>query len=64
MLINRNHTDTDLYLPVNAERLRMFEAIDGERTAGAIGGAAGDRNAARDFFRQLWEWDQVVFDAS
>ncbi len=64
VLINRNHTDTDLYLPVNAERLRTFEAIDGKRSAGAIGGAAGDRNAARDFFRQLWEWDQVVFDAS
>ena len=33
VLINRNHTDTDLYLPVDAERLRMFEAIDGERNA-------------------------------
>ena len=64
VLINRNHTDTDLYLPVDAGRLRMFEAIDGERTAGAIGGVAGDRNAACDFFRQLWEWDQIVFDES
>ena len=64
VLINRNHTDTDLYLPVDSERLRMFEAIDGEQTAGAISRSAGDRNPARDFFRQLWEWDQVVFDAS
>jgi len=64
VLINHNHTDTDLYLPVDAERLRMVEAIDGEQTAGAISRLAGDRSAARDFFRQLWEWDQVVFDES
>ncbi len=64
VLINHNHTDTDLYLPVDAERLRMFEAIDGEQTAGAISRATADQNAARDFFRQLWEWDQVVFDES
>ena len=42
----------------------MYEAIDGEKSAGAIGRLAGDRNAAGDFFRQLWEWDQVVFDES
>jgi len=62
VLINRNHTDTDLYLPIDAERLRMFEAIDGEQSAGAIGRLARDGNAAGDFFRQLWLWDQVVFD--
>jgi len=64
VLINQNHTDTDLYLPIDGERLRMYEAIDGEKSAGAIGRLAGDRNAAGDFFRQLWEWDQVVFDES
>jgi hypothetical protein len=64
VLINRNHTDTDLYLPIDRERLRMFEAIDGERTTGEISRLAGDRNVARDFFRQLWEWDEVVFDES
>ncbi|HEX3458303.1 MAG TPA: class I SAM-dependent methyltransferase [Candidatus Baltobacteraceae bacterium] len=64
VLINRNHADTDLYLPIDGERLRMFEAIDGERTAGEVSRLAGDRNAARDFFRQLWEWDEVVFDES
>jgi SAM-dependent methyltransferase len=61
VLINRNHTYTDLYLPVDAPRLRLWEVIDGKRTIGQIIGDGGDRDYARDFFERLWNWDQVVF---
>jgi SAM-dependent methyltransferase len=57
VLINRNHTYGDLYLPVDAERLRAFEAIDGARSIGELGGDAA-------FFRTLWLWDQIVIDRS
>ncbi len=62
VLINRNHTYTDLYLPIDARQERLLSAIDGERTIAAIGRDQGDRDLARAFFRQLWQWDQVVFD--
>jgi SAM-dependent methyltransferase len=58
VLINRNHAYTDLFLPIDSRQLRMFEAIDGERTIGEIG---DDHALARTFFLQLWHWDQVVF---
>jgi SAM-dependent methyltransferase len=65
VLINRNHTYTDLYLPIDARQERMLNAIDGERTVAEICGDRGDdRSRACDFFQQLWRWDQIVFDAS
>ena len=36
VLINRSHTYTDIYLPINAQQKKMFDAIDGERTIGEI----------------------------
>ena len=64
VLINRNHTYTDLYLPIDARQERLLAAIDGERTIAEICRERGDRNLARGFFQQLWRWDQVVFDTS
>jgi SAM-dependent methyltransferase len=64
VLINRNHTYTDLYLPIDARQERLLAAIDGERTIAEICREPGDRNLARAFFQQLWWWDQVVFDTS
>ena len=64
VLINRNHTYTDLYLPIDAPAERLFNAIDGDRTIGQIARDADERNLARTFFLQLWRWDQVVFDRS
>jgi SAM-dependent methyltransferase len=64
VLINRNHTYTDLYLPIDARQERLLAAIDGERTIAEICREPGDRNLARAFFQQLWRWDQVVFDTS
>lgn len=65
VLINRNHTFADLYLPVDACRERLLAAIDGERTIAEICRRNhSDRSEARTFFEQLWQWDQVVFDIS
>jgi SAM-dependent methyltransferase len=64
ILINRNHTYTDLYLPIDAAQERLLEKIDGKRTIAEICGQRGDRSLARDFFRQLWRWDQIVLDTS
>lgn len=64
VLINRNHTFTDLYLPIDALEERLLGGIDGKRTIGQICGGAGDRRLARAFFQQLWRWDQIVFDTS
>jgi SAM-dependent methyltransferase len=63
VLINRNHTYTDLYLPIDTSQERLLTAVDGERTIEEIG-RNGDLDRARDFFEQLWRWDQVVFDTS
>lgn len=64
VLINRSHTYTDLYLPIDARQEAMLASVDGKRTLGEIAGEPQDRQAARDFFEQLWRYDQVVFDTS
>ncbi len=64
VLINRSHTFTDLYLPLDPQRERIVKGIDGKRTVEQIYRSCSDRTLARDFFEQLWQWDQVVFDAS
>ncbi len=64
VLINRNHTYTDLYLPIDARQERLLNRIDGEQTIAQINRDENDRDFARAFFLQLWRWDQVVFDTS
>jgi SAM-dependent methyltransferase len=63
VLINRAHTDTDIYLAIDAKEKLLLDAINGERSIREI---AGDtpRDACRVFFERLWWHDQVVFDAS
>ncbi|HTV92782.1 MAG TPA: class I SAM-dependent methyltransferase [Verrucomicrobiae bacterium] len=63
VLINRSHTFTDLYLPIDAVEDDWLSHIDGARTIAQICGANSDRGRARAFFEQLWQWDQVVYDA-
>jgi len=67
VLINRAHTYPDLALPIDAVQQRVFAAIDGKRSIGEIlrdtAGAIGDGQARR-FIEQLWEYDQIVFDAT
>ena len=63
VLINRAHTDTDIYLPIDAREKRLVDAIDGERRIGEIAGAE-PRDTCRTLFERLWWHDQVVFDKS
>ena len=61
VLINRNHTYHDLYLPIDAREERLLAAVDGKRTIAQIAGESGELRIAREFFQRLWQWDQVVF---
>jgi hypothetical protein len=68
-LINQAHSFTDLILTIDAAEDRLLGAIDGRRTIREILQAVTEvgRNPerpARDFFQRLWQYDQVVFDAS
>jgi SAM-dependent methyltransferase len=71
VLINQNHTFTDLFLTVNSMEKTWFDAIDGNRTIGDIlkttllsSQEQSHLGIARTFFERLWWHDQVVFDAS
>jgi SAM-dependent methyltransferase len=71
VLINRNHTYTDLLVTIGSAEKRLFDAIDGNRTIGDILNKTTpssqvqlQREMARTFFERLWWHDQVVFDAS
>ncbi len=64
VLINSNHTFTDLYLPIDAQQERLLEAIEGRRRIRDMGRATADRDRSRAFFEQLWRWDQIVFSTT
>jgi hypothetical protein len=70
VLINQNHTCTDLIMTIDATEKLMFDAIDGHRSIRDIlettpPAPTGQRQPdARGFFERLWWHDQVVFDAS
>jgi hypothetical protein len=67
VLINRAHAYPDLALPIDAAQERVFAAIDGNCSVDEIlrvaARAGGDARASR-FIEQLWEHDQIVFDAT
>jgi SAM-dependent methyltransferase len=67
VLINPAHTYPDLALPINAAQQRVFSEIDGTRSIDEIlrrTAATGNSEPTRRFIKQLWEYDQVVFDAT
>ena len=68
VLINRSHTFTDLILTIDAFEDRLLGAIDGKRSLAEILQFAvqdsDDERRALNFFERLWQYDQVVFDAS
>jgi SAM-dependent methyltransferase len=64
VLINRAHTDTDLFLPIDEQQKRLFDAIDGERTIGQIVRRILPLDSARAFFERLESMDQIVIDAT
>jgi hypothetical protein len=62
VLINRSHTYTDLYLPIDSDEEQLLAAADGARPIGQL---CGDKRAlAREFFQKMWRWDQIVADTS
>jgi len=67
VLINRAHQFTDLLLLVDKLEERLLSAIDGKRTLSQIliqtGNDHNEQKALR-FFERLWQYDQIVFDAS
>ena len=63
VLVNRKHTYTDLYLPINAQQKQMFDAIDGRRTVRELVHGSASAEMAGIFFERLWLMDQIVFDA-
>jgi SAM-dependent methyltransferase len=70
VLINRTHSYTDIFMPINSTEKRLFDAVDGNRTIGEIlegtmtSPERSHQDLARTFFERLWWHDQVVFDAS
>jgi very-short-patch-repair endonuclease/2-polyprenyl-3-methyl-5-hydroxy-6-metoxy-1,4-benzoquinol methylase len=67
VLINRVHTYPDLALPIDAAEERIFAAIDSKRSINQIlrdTAEAIDDGQARRFIERLWEYDQIVFDAT
>ena len=66
VLINRAHTYPDLALPIDMAQERILAAIDGSRSVDEIlrGAGAAGKEQARRFIEQLWEYDQIVFDAT
>ena len=67
VLINRAHTYPDLALPIDAAQERLFSAIDGDRSIDKIlrmAAPVDGETHARRFFEQLWQYDQIVFDAT
>lgn len=66
-LLNQTHMFNDLYLLVDAQEKKIFDAIDGRRNIGEIletTGTTGMASSPEEFFRNLWLYDQVVFDTS
>jgi len=64
VLINRNHTYRDIYLPIAAREKAWVDAIDGRRTIADIAHASESTEASRVLFERLYWHDQVVFDTS
>ena len=65
VLLNPAHKHTDLILAIDGAQYRLFNEIDGKRALGEITQTSGmEEDRAREFFEQLWRYDQIVFDAS
>jgi SAM-dependent methyltransferase len=71
VLLNPNHTYTDLFITITSEEMNLFDSMDGNRTIGEIlqampSSSQGQsrRERARTFFERLWWYDLAVFDIS
>jgi hypothetical protein len=61
VLINRNHTYTDLYMPIDAHEKQLVDAIDGTRAISDIARTDEQLQVARVLFERLQWYDQVAF---
>jgi SAM-dependent methyltransferase len=65
VLLNRAHKHTDLILTINSAQDHLWNGIDGIRTLGEIAQNSDENGLrVRQFFEQLWQYDQIVFDTS
>ena len=70
VLINRNHSYRDIFMPIDSIEKCLFDAVDGASTIGEIltrtstSLEQSHRDKAGAFFERLWWHDQVVFDTS
>jgi hypothetical protein len=66
VLVNQTHVFPDLFVIVNAPQKQIYEAVDGHRSIAEIIEGVNESNtsAALEFFENLWQHDQVVFDTS
>lgn len=67
VLLNPVHRHTDLILPIDTMESRLLTRIDGESSFGEIaqGYSAKDvESRVVPFFRKLWQYDQILVDAS
>jgi SAM-dependent methyltransferase len=67
VLINRAHSYSDLALPIDEAQAQVFAAIDGNRAIEEILEGttnASDADRARRFVERLWQYDQIVLDAT
>lgn len=62
VLINRLHTDVDIYLAIDANQRDLLAAIDGQRSIRDVLPKDMSAQQARTFFQQLWRHDQIVFN--
>lgn len=71
VLINRTHTYKDLFMPIDSTEKCLFDAVDGGRCIGDIiertfssSPTNSQYEMVRHFFERLWQYDQIVVDAS
>jgi SAM-dependent methyltransferase len=65
VLLNRAHRLSDLVLAIPEAEYGLFSNIDGKRTLSEIARTSGkDEIPTVEFFRLLWQYDQIAFDAS
>jgi SAM-dependent methyltransferase len=65
ILWNRTQIFPDLFLVIDERQKQIYDAIDGRRSISEIVGAVeGSAPVAKEFFQQLWWYDQVVFNLS
>lgn len=65
VLLNQAHRHPDLILTITGAQHRLVNDIDGKRTLGEIVRSSPMEEArALKFLSQLWQYDQIVFDAS